>query len=642
MGRCASYTWLSFILAGALLAGGCVFTNSKVEGTNTTSLSFRSRVNLASEAYTQALWARQPAYGFYKAGVLDRGTQDTVTLKAYAGGGCTGAELPGLSNPRGTYVATGGVADFFDVSYTLSTALEESIYVQGVAVGTGLTSCSGPIDILHKFNTTGTVLFQDGGNGAGGASNATKEDFVYGYEGIQIDAQGRYVIVGQTLESAGSGYSLALWRYNPNGTLDTTFAGGAGYTVFQPAGAGMAGAAYGAKDDEMHALAIDSDGKIIITGRSKNAAGGYEMVLTRYNSNGTLDTTFGSLGYVMYNAGGTGAAGELNAIKVDDPYSVKIDSQGRYVVVGHSRNTSGRNTIAIWRYNYDGSIDTTFGQGATTGLGYVLYNAGSTGVAGAANGSKSDSVYGFVIDSSGRYLISGTSRNAAGGYEAYLMRYNSDGSLDTTFGAGTGYTIFYGSSNRTDGAVGAAKFDIFFGITEDSEGRIIAGGNSKNSANGKEILLARYTRAGVLDSTFGDGATAGLGYVIFNANGVGISGRPNATKIDFASKPFIDRQGRYVIAHSSYNAAGSYEPYTARYLSTGALDTTYGTSGGYSLVNPGAAGVAGAANGSKWDVISSVILDKHDRMIGAGSSYNADGGAAMMLVRWNSSGIQDF
>jgi uncharacterized delta-60 repeat protein len=115
----------------------------------------------------------------------------------------------------------------------------------------------------------------------------------------------------------------------------------------------------GDDDDVGNSMYVDNNGKIYVTGFSKNSSGyyyNYDMVIWRYNGDGTLDTTFDRDGIVVHNnaAGGNGN---------DGGNSIYVDSSGKIYVTGYSYNRrSGdrrRNKdMTIWRYNSDGTLDT--------------------------------------------------------------------------------------------------------------------------------------------------------------------------------------------------------------------------------------------------------------------------------------------
>lgn len=247
-------------------------------------------------------------------------------------------------------------------------------------------------------------------------------------EGMALQADGKIVVVGDT-------YDFRVARYNPNGSLDTSFGGGG--VVVTP-GIGSA-----------YSVAIQADGKIVVAG------GGIAVV--RYNPNGSLDTTFNGTGIVstQINNGSSHAR------------SVAIQSDGKIVVAGD--NSTGPFTLAfaLVRYNTNGSLDTSFDNDGivTTQVGSAFSLSGADAVAIQADG-----------------------KIVAAGYYNGLVRYNADGSLDTTFN-GTGILTNAGLL-----------------VAIQADGKILtAGGNG----------LLRYNANGTRDTSFGgtDGVATGIGGV---------------------------------------------------------------------------------------------------------------------------------
>jgi uncharacterized delta-60 repeat protein len=214
----------------------------------------------------------------------------------------------------------------------------------------------------------------------------------YGYSAA-IQADGKILVAGSSrthYSNYNFNYNFALARYNPDGTLDTSFDSD-----------GMATTDFG-NYDQAYSVAVQADGKILVAGSSETYPNG-DFALARYNPDGTLDTTFSGDGKVTTNFGSSARG-----------YSVTVQGDGQILVAGFS----GGN-FALARYNPDGSLDTTFdGDGKlATDFGYLDYYYG----------------YSVVVQADGKLLVAGSN-----GDDFVLMRYNPDGSLDTTFsGDGT-------------------------------------------------------------------------------------------------------------------------------------------------------------------------------------------------------------
>ncbi|MFN9437114.1 MAG: cadherin domain-containing protein, partial [Planctomycetota bacterium] len=238
-------------------------------------------------------------------------------------------------------------------------------------------------------------------------------------------------------------------------------------------------------DDTARSVAIQSDGKIVVAGTSYIWGNAYDFALTRYNSDGSLDTTFDGDGKVTTNLGSSH----------DEANSLAIQSDGKIVVAGYSYAGSLAD-FALARYNSDGSMDTTFdGDGKVT----------------TAVGSFDDTARSLAIQSDGKIVVAGSSHNGSN-WDFALVLYNSNGSLDTTFDFDGKVTTAVGSS-----------FDYAYSVAIQSDGKIVVAGRILNGSNW-DFALTRYNSDGSLDTTFdGDGkVTTDVGSSDDEANSLAI------------------------------------------------------------------------------------------------------------------------
>jgi uncharacterized delta-60 repeat protein len=211
-------------------------------------------------------------------------------------------KIPGLIHPRATFawvalIAMLGLAACGD---------------DGTAVGDRLDTTLG---------TNGKVTTAIGG-----------QDFA---TAVAIQSDGKIVVAGYSLNGANDDFALA--RYNTDGSLDTTFDTDGKVTT-----------AIGASVDRASAVAIQSDGKILVAGFSSDGFS-TDFALARYNADGSLDTTFSSDGKVTTAIGAS----------YDYASAMAIQSNGKIVVAG-SALINYTDDFALARYNADGSLDTTF------------------------------------------------------------------------------------------------------------------------------------------------------------------------------------------------------------------------------------------------------------------------------------------
>ena len=303
---------------------------------------------------------------------------------------------------------------------------------------------------------------------------------------IAIQPDGKILAAGEAGTTSNPDFALA--RYNPDGSLDVTFGvGGKVTTDFS----GLSESAF--------ALATQSDGKIVAAGSASYKNRGLtvsDFGLARYNPDGSLDTSFGIAGKVTTDFLG----------REDWARAVAIQSDGKIIAAGIMAIAPGGTPYfdlrvrrgALVRYNKDGSLDSTFGTGGkviTEILGPSALNALSiqsdgkiiaAGHSGVLNGSVSDGRW-FEIFRSGPTAM-----------DFALVRYNEDGSLDTTFGA----------QGKVETDLNTPS-DVIYAVSLQPDGKIIATGNAGLSDWAPPVShwapLARYNRDGSLDTTFGIG-----------------------------------------------------------------------------------------------------------------------------------------
>ncbi len=304
---------------------------------------------------------------------------------------------------------------------------------------------SGNDFAVLRYNINGTL---DPAFGKAGIVVTSIRDGNDNASGVAIQADGKIVVAGSS--NNGSNNDFAIIRYNANGTLDLAF--GKGGIVLTSIRSG---------DDQVTALAIQTDGKIVVAGFSNT-----DFALVRYNSNGTLDAAFGKGGEVITSI----QNGE------DEASSIAIQTDGKIVVAGSSNN--GLNfDFAIVRYNANGTLDPSFGKG---GMVTTFIQDGD---------DKASSV---SIQADGKIVAAGSSNNGST-FDFALIRYNANGTLDPSFGEG-GKVVT--SVRRGDNRANSVVIQI--------DGKIVAAGNSNNGSN-NDFTIIRYNENGKFDTAFGTG-----------------------------------------------------------------------------------------------------------------------------------------
>jgi uncharacterized delta-60 repeat protein len=199
--------------------------------------------------------------------------------------------------------------------------------------------------------------------------------------------------------------------------------------------------------------------------------------------------------------------------------------------------------------------------------------------------------------------------------------WNPFGTLDPTFG-----DILSGTTRKgfavSNGAAGGNFYDRGYSITLDSTGRILATGYSYSSTGGYDMVIWRYTDAGQLDTSFGNGT----GFVVHN-------GAAGEISQDLGYSITLDPTGRILVTGYSYNGPRDFMVIW-RYTDTGQLDTSFGNGTGF-VVHNGAAGENGGDSGQ------SVALDPTGRILVAGFSHNNAGNPDMVIWRYTDTGQLD-
>ncbi len=316
---------------------------------------------------------------------------------------------------------------------------------------------------------------------------------------IAVDSMGRIVVGGQCLESGFSNRLCAV-RYNTEGALDPTF-GGDGIVVTDVGSDGQS--------DSGWAVTVDSSDRIILAG---DCSAGVIRTLctTRYTTTGALDLSFGGTGTVTTDVGSDGHR--------DYGYAVAVDPSGRIVVAGRCYN-GARYEACIVRHLPSGELDTSF-----SGDGTLRTDIGADG--------NADQAHAVAIDSVGRIVVAGQCVDTSNGFSTVVFcvaRFTDAGLADVTFsGDGSVFSDLY-IANWSDHATAVAI---------DASDRVIAAGRCDGGR--RRICLARYSTAGVLDTTF-------------STDGEVHTDVHNDNKDDAAQSVIVDRLGRIVVAGECYN-----------------------------------------------------------------------------------------
>ena len=326
------------------------------------------------------------------------------------------------------YTADGSLDTSFADSGKVTTnvgtkyASAESVTIQSdgkIVVAGDSFNASGNNDFaVVRYNANGTLDMSFNETGKATADFGAHD---YG-RSVAVHGDGRIVVTGYTTKSYESKKECALACFEANGSLDTTF-NGTGEVTTNFGGDGNA---------EGRSVAVQTDGKIVVVGYA-TAGNTEEFALARYNADGTLDTSFGDSGQVMTDVGISGS----NAT------GVALQKDGKIVVVGYAVNNSGTNyDFACVRYNTDGKVDQSFGDGGKvmTSVGQGDGKANSVAVQSDGKIIVAGSVYFGDVTVAGSVYV-GDSKFA-------VVRYEASGKLDMSFNAAGSVLTAVGSGSK--------------------------------------------------------------------------------------------------------------------------------------------------------------------------------------------------
>ncbi len=375
------------------------------------------------------------------------------------------------------------------------------------------------------------------------------------------------IIAGGYVYNTGTGNDFVVARYNSNGTVDASF-GNAGIVALNFDAV--------ASEDRVTAVTVQPDGKIVAVGYTYGFGSNYTGVsfaIVRFNSDGSLDTTFGTNGKIKANFGSG-----YNIDVGSSPPSLVLQPDGKFVVAS-ARQVTASNYIEVTvsRYNANGTGDASFGNGGTAATRLFPSQVGV-----AAHSHR------IALQSDGKIVLGGDFRydQASGGSHSggIFARYNTDGSLDNSFADG-GLLIYESAITR--------KLDYIYDVQIDPDGKIIAAGTGYNG--GSNSILVRLNANGTFDNSFG-------------ANGL-------AATIHFpATPPRIRRQadGKYIIGQS--NEDNNVDFLAARYNNDGTRDTSFG---------PNGQGFITTGFNAGQDAAYAMLLQPDGKIVLAGSAFAA-------------------
>lgn len=361
-----------------------------------------------------------------------------------------------------------------------------SVFGQGIKIQSdGKILVGGGVFAVARFNTDGSLDTSFGNDGIVSTQVGSGYSSAWG---IALQSDGKIVLIGN-YEISSNNSGIALVRYNSDGNLDNSFGSNGVVTLDITSGY-----------DYANSIEIQSnDQKIVISGQTNG------VMVARFNPNGSLDNTFGTNGVVNTQVGSNSGSN-----------SMKIQNDGKIIVAGGMMDSQGYQQFLTIRYNSDGSLDLSFGAGG------IVQSSVGTGFQ-----------WGWDLAIQNAKIIVGGVRtvSTAQNSEFVLIRYNSDGSIDNTFGAsGVVHAMPLGIS------------DYLRSISLQTDGKILAGGFSIIDSTGAPVnnpqigmSLMRFEANGNVDNSFGNsgvvviplgefGLESGRGLTIQNDNKILFTG----------------------------------------------------------------------------------------------------------------------
>jgi uncharacterized delta-60 repeat protein len=477
---------------------------------------------------------------------------------------------------------------------------------------------------VTRYNADGSLDTTYGTSGTGTVLQPLEAGTFTAHDAL-LQPDGKLVVAGEQT-SLDNVTRFGLARFNSDGTLDTSFSGG-GIVM-----------GIGSANSEAFALALQGDGKILVAGDVGNSSLA-EYAVARLNANGTLDTSYGTNGVWTDNAG------QFSAL-----HGAILQPDGRLVVAGYSAAGAAPGSLRMVRLNTDGTKDGTWGTlGVVTngnvmranrmrllGDGSVLVAAqtspgqdfavvkltasgapdASFGTNGIAGTTLTGQAMDLVVQSNGQVVAAGSALGAGSTFDAfYLVRFNADGTLDTSFGASgvqrtvvaDGQTFTLGLAARPSGgfiAVGSAfsNAPLLDGITSTLD----------------DSVTVAYTASGAVDTSF---------------NGTGVSSLDLGGTSSMATGSALQADGKLVVAGTHPEVGPGIfgqDSFLVRYLADGTVDAGFGT------------------NGRKLFVTSNtnaVVLQADGKIVTAGMNVVNHGGGnttnGMSFSRFNADGTPD-
>tara|TARA_B100001250_G_scaffold414495_1_gene453246 strand:+ start:3840 stop:8399 length:4560 start_codon:yes stop_codon:yes gene_type:complete len=380
--------------------------------------------------------------------------------------------------------------------------------------------------------------------------------------------------------------SLALIAQSPaaaaDGDLDTSFSAD-GWIVVDSHASG---------EDGINDVTIDSSGNVITGGwwNNNGEPNKYSWQMLRYTAAGTCTDAL--------RFDGNCGTGQYFSSKTDVETEIMIDANGKYVHVGYADANAGTDyDCVVYRTKSTNNWKNTasaFSDGKDTSF------SGDGKFVATFSSTKHEWCRAGAIDANGKIVIAGYLKNTNTDYDAIIGRINADGTWDTSFSSDGKYQLSFDQD------------DLFQDIAIQSDGKIVAVGTSDWGHTEGDLLVARFTTAGALDTTFGGGD----GWV-----------RTDFSNQDRGFGVEIQSNGKIIVVGSCDNTS---DGLVARFTTAGALDTTF--SGDGKICQD---------HGGNTELFRDVIIQADGKIFAAGNSNHSGNDKDVSVARFTTSGALD-
>lgn len=327
--------------------------------------------------------------------------------------------------------------------------------------------------LLFRFTTEG---LPDSSFGVNGIMLLGVKDIL---PALALQSDGKIIAAGCTSQDWPNTSDLRLMRFTAEGVIDSSFGTDGMVTTFVSSG-----------NDRYYDVAVAADGKILVCGNAYTDGNKQNGLIARYNSNGILDSTFSDEGIYQSDFVAEGTYFTTLVIQPD----------GKMIIAGYSGDWNGDKVWTVLRMNIDGTLDSTFDEDGMVETNPTPYGERPVRV---------------LLQPDGKIIVGGTSVYDPYPYIGFtilhLARYNTDGSLDSTFGA-DGIVSFEPPDSDESYITDVALFD---------DGKILVGGAVYSS----DFIPAswRFTSSGEFDSSFGDSGMATISLANVGGDGIALT-----------------------------------------------------------------------------------------------------------------------